>query len=80
MIASLFAATLVRILNEVAAYQAPTAHTLSIVDSAYSFLVTANPIILIILGVVVFFAGKLARFVGAVMVILGAILLALPYL
>lgn len=80
MIASLFAATLVRMLNEAAAYQASTAHTLSIVDSAYSFLVTANPIILIILGVVVFFAGKLARFVGAVMVILGAILLALPYL
>lgn len=53
---------------------------LSILDSAYSFLVTLSPIVLIILGVVVFFAGKLAKWVGIIMVIVGVIFLALPYL
>ncbi len=53
---------------------------LSILDSAYSFLVTLSPILLIILGVVVFFAGKLAKWVGVIMIIVGIIFLALPYL
>ena len=53
---------------------------LSILDSAYSFLVTLSPIVLIILGVVVFFAGKLAKWVGVIMIIVGIIFLALPYL
>lgn len=53
---------------------------LSILGSAYSFLVTLNPIVLIILGVVVFFAGKLAKWVGIIMIIVGVIFLALPFI
>ena len=45
-----------------------------------SFLFTLSPLILIILGVVVFFAGKLAKFVGIVIVILGLVDLLFPYL
>jgi len=52
----------------------------SILKSIYDFLVNANPFILIILGVVIFFAGKLAKFVGIIIIILGLIHLALPYL
>jgi hypothetical protein len=46
----------------------------------YSFLVNGNPFILIILGVIVFLAGKLAKFVGIVIIILGLVHLVLPYL
>jgi hypothetical protein len=52
----------------------------SILKAIYDFLVSANPFILIILGVVIFFAGKLAKFVGIILVILGIIHLALPYI
>ncbi len=45
-----------------------------------SLLVSLNPIILIILGVIVFIAGKLAKFVGIVLVILGLVTFLLPYL
>ena len=45
-----------------------------------SFLFTLSPILLIILGVVVFFAGKLAKFVGIVIVLLGLVDLLFPYL
>jgi len=38
-----------------------------------------NPFILIILGVILFFAGKLAKFIGVIIIILGVILF-LPYL
>jgi hypothetical protein len=34
----------------------------------------------IILGIVVFFAGSLAKWIGVIMVIVGLIFLALPYL
>jgi drug/metabolite transporter (DMT)-like permease len=49
-------------------------------NSAYQWLLTLNPIVVIILGVIVFFAGKLAKWVGIIMVIVGIIFLALPYL
>jgi outer membrane protein assembly factor BamB len=39
-----------------------------------------NPFILMILGLVVFFVGKLAKLVGIILIILGAIHLLLPYL
>jgi hypothetical protein len=39
-----------------------------------------NPFLLIIVGVIVFFAGKLAKFVGVVVIILGLIDLLFPYL
>jgi multidrug transporter EmrE-like cation transporter len=50
------------------------------VSSAYAWLLTLNPILLIILGVVVFIAGKLAKWVGIIMIIVGIIFLALPYI
>ena len=49
-------------------------------SSAYTWLLTLNPIIVIILGVVVFIAGKLAKWVGLIMIIVGIIFLALPYI
>jgi len=49
-------------------------------DSAYKWLVSMNPIVLIIVGVVAFFAGAFSKFIGTVMVIVGIILLVLPYL
>jgi hypothetical protein len=76
MIASLLVASIVRVLNEIGVSQTAG----SMVNSAYTWLVTLNPILLIILGVVVFIAGKFAKWVGIIMVIVGAIFLALPYL
>jgi len=49
-------------------------------SSAYTWLLTLNPIVVIILGVIVFIAGKLAKWVGVIMIIVGIIFLALPYL
>ena len=46
----------------------------------YQFLIHLNPILLIIVGVVLFFAAKFAKFVGIIAMILGVILLVLPYL
>jgi TM2 domain-containing membrane protein YozV len=45
-----------------------------------SFFFTLSPLILIILGVAVYFAGKLAKFVGIVIAILGLVELLFPYL
>ena len=50
------------------------------VNSIYQVLVHLNPIILIIVGIIVFIAGKFAKWIGIGAVILGAVLLALPYL
>jgi hypothetical protein len=50
------------------------------VNSAYTWLVTLNPILLIILGVIVFIAGKFAKWIGIIMVIVGVIFLVLPYI
>jgi len=45
-----------------------------------SFLLSMNPLLLIIVGGVVFFAGKLAKFVGIVIVIIGVAEFLFPYL
>ena len=76
MIASLLVASIVRVLNEIGVNQTAG----SMASSAYTWLLTLNPILLIILGVIVFIAGKLAKWIGIIMVIIGVILLALPFL
>jgi hypothetical protein len=76
MISSLLVASIVRVLNEIGVNQTAG----SMVNSAYAWLVTLNPILLIILGVIVFIAGKFAKWIGIIMVIIGVILLALPFL
>jgi hypothetical protein len=75
MIASLLVASIVRVLNEIGVSQTAG----SMVNSAYTWLVTLNPILLIILGVIVFIAGKFAKWIGIIMVIVGVIFLVLPY-
>ena len=75
MIASLLVASIVRVLNVIGVNQTAG----SMVSSAYTWLVTLNPILLIILGVVVFIAGRFARWIGIIMVIVGVIFLVLPY-
>jgi hypothetical protein len=72
---SLFAENFVRVLNALGVNQSGS----STVNSAYAWLLTLNPIVVIILGVIVFFAGKFAKFVGIIMLVVGLILLALPY-
>jgi hypothetical protein len=75
MIASLVVASIVRVLSEIGVSQTAG----SMVNSAYTWLVTLNPILLIILGVIVFIAGRLAKWIGIIMVIVGVIFLVLPY-
>ena len=76
IVVSLFAGNFVCVLNALGVNQVTGSST---VNSAYAWLLTLNPIILIILGIIVFFAGKFAKFVGIIMLIVGLILLALPY-
>ena len=76
MIGSLLVASIVRVITELGVNQTAG----SMVNSAYTWLLTLNPIMLIILGIIVFIAGKLARWIGIIMVIIGVILLALPYI
>ena len=76
MIAPLLGVSLIRILNEIGVNQTAG----SMVSSAYTWLLTLNPIVVIILGIIVFFAGKLAKWVGIIMVIVGLVFLALPYI
>lgn len=66
--------------NAAAADQVPTSAFSSILRGIYSFLVSGNPFVLIILEVILFFAGKLSRLIGIILVILGLIHLILPYL
>jgi hypothetical protein len=75
MLASLLVASIVRVLSEIGVNQTAG----SMANSAYTWLVTLNPILLIILGVIVFIAGKFAKWIGIIMVIVGVILLALPF-
>ena len=75
MISSLLVASIVRVLSEIGVNQTAG----SMANSAYTWLLTLNPILLIILGVIVFIAGKLAKWIGIIMVIIGVILLALPF-
>jgi hypothetical protein len=76
MIASLLVASIVRVLNEIGVNQTAG----SMANSAYTWLVTLNPILLIILGIIVFIAGRLAKWIGIIMVIVGVIFLVLPYI
>jgi hypothetical protein len=76
MIGSLVVASIVRVLSEIGVNQTAG----SMVNSAYTWLVTLNPILLIILGVIVFIAGRLAKWIGIIMVIVGVIFLVLPYI
>ena len=76
MISSLLVASIVRVLSELGVSQTAG----SMVNSAYTWLVTLNPILLIILGIVVFIAGKFAKWIGIIMVIVGVIFLILPYI
>lgn len=50
------------------------------INAILSFLAHLNPIILIIAGLILLVESRLAKFVGVVCIILGAILLCLPYL
>ena len=75
MMAPLLGVSLVRMLNEIGVNQTAG----SMVNSAYTWLLTLNPLLLIVLGVIVFVAGKLAKWVGVIMVIVGIIFLALPF-
>ena len=75
MIAPLLGVSLFRILQEIGVNQ----NAGSMANSAYTWLLTLNPIVVIILGIIVFFAGKLAKWVGLIMVIVGIVFLALPY-
>ncbi len=76
MIASLLVASIVRVLNEIGVNQTAG----SVASSVYTWLLTLNPILLIILGVIVFIAGRLAKWIGIIMVIVGVIFLVLPYI
>ena len=76
MIASFLVASIVRVLNEIGVNQTAG----SMANSAYTWLVTLNPILLMILGVIVFIAGRLAKWIGIIMVIVGVIFLVLPYI
>ena len=51
-----------------------------VLNTAYSALISISPLFLIILGVMTFLAGALAKFIGIVIILLGIILLVLPYL
>ena len=57
MIAPLLGVTLFRMLNHIGVNQSAS----SMASSAYTWLLTLNPIVVIILGVVVFIAGKFAN-------------------
>jgi len=76
MMTPLLGVGLLRVLNEIGVNQSAT----SMANSAVTWLLALNPILLIILGVVVFIAGKLAKWVGIIMVIVGVVLFALPYI
>ena len=60
-------------------YQIPPSDLSSILKKIYTLLINANPIILILLGIVVFFGGKLAKFVGIIIVIFGLFQFLLSY-
>ena len=76
MISSLLVASIVRVLTELGVSQTAG----SMVNSVYTWLLTLNPLMLIILGIIVFIAGRLAKWIGIIMVIVGIIFLILPYI
>ena len=79
VIGSLLAAGSSRILGSVP-YQLPSLPGYVTTNPIVSFLLSMNPLLLIIVGGVVFFAGKLAKFVGIVIVIIGVAEFLFPYL
>ena len=70
-----FHAILSRLVEAISALQTTGPSAL---NSAYSALTSVGPLFLIIIGVIAFFAGALAKFIG--IIIVGIILLAIPYL
>ena len=76
MIASLLVASIVWVLNGIGVNQASGS---SILNSAYTWIIL-NPILFIILGIIVFVAGRLAKWIGIIMIIIGVVLLVLPYI
>jgi hypothetical protein len=76
MIGSLLVASIVRVITELGVNQTAG----SMVSSVYTWLLTLNPLMLIILGIIVFIAGRLAKWIGIIMVIIGVIFLILPYI
>ena len=79
-ISSLLRGDFARSLGNAGPYQLAPLPSSIMANPIISFFFSLSPFILIILGVVVFFAGKLAKFVGIVIVILGLVELLLPYL
>ena len=83
VIGSLLAAGSSRILGNAVPYQLPALPSLPsyvTTNPIVSVLLSLNPLLLIIVGGVVFFAGKLAKFVGIVIVIIGVAEFLFPYL
>ena len=75
MISSLLVASIVGVLNGIGVNQTAG----SMLNSAYTWIIL-NPILFIILGIIVFIAGRLAKWIGIIMVIIGVVLLVLPYI
>ena len=69
----------VYILNATTTKEMPSALS-SALNAIYSFFINANPIILIILGLIAIIAGKFAKYIGIIIIILGIVQLLLPYL
>jgi uncharacterized membrane protein len=76
----LLGAGFARVLRNAGPYQITPLPSSVMANPIISFFFTLSPLILIILGVIVFLAGKLAKFVGIVIAILGLVELLLPYL
>jgi hypothetical protein len=54
--------------NQTTTFKIPTS-----LKGVYSFLVSANPVLLIIFGLILIFVSKLAKFVGIVLIIIAVI-------
>ena len=77
LISEAFHGILSRLVEAIGTLQTTGPFTLS---SAYSALSSVSPLLLIVLGVITFFAGALAKFIGIIIILLGIVLLAIPYL
>jgi len=77
-VTSLLSAVFAHFLRNAGPYQLTPLPSSVMANPIMSFFFTLSPLILIILGVVVFFAGKLAKFVGIVIAILGLVELLFP--
>ena len=81
-ISQMLHAWIVTILNHISAISASQVpgSSSSMLNSAYKWLASFNPIVLIIIGIIAFFAGAFSKLIGLVLVIVGIVLLILPYL